>query len=377
METIIKNEISVAAENFNSSYKNLERKNVIVGFDGFIDVIIHPVATRKDKNLFERIETITAFSDRIASAAGKSANIEFVPLQEKIGGNGPLMAMAMYHSGCMVTNIGLLGYPDILPVFRPMEEKCRLISVGNPGHTDAIEFYDGKIMLGKLEPLKDMCLKNLNHVFGEGKFIKLLSGADLVACTNWTMLTEMEEILEYIISSLPSGGNVKFFFDLADPEKRTDQDKIKLLQQLAALNKKAGCILGLNFREAEQISELLDIKTLPVNSPSGLQLSALLLKEKLGIYGVVIHALDCAGASVGNEVAGIPGPYCAQPKLTTGGGDHFNGGFCSGLLAGLNVKDALYVAVATSGWYVRNKRSPQPENITDLLLNWMNNSLAD
>jgi len=377
MDTIIRNEISLAAENFAGSYKNLRQKNVVVGFDGFIDVIIHPVATRKDKNKFERIETITEFSERIASAAGKSANIEFVPLLEKIGGNGPLMAMAMYNTGSSVTNIGLLGYPDILPVFRPMGEKCRLISVGNPGHTDAIEFDDGKLMLGKLEPLKDMCLKNLNHVFGEGNFIKLLSGADLVACTNWTMLTEMEEILEYIITNLPPAGKVKFFFDLADPEKRTDQDKTKLLQQLAELNKKAGCILGLNFREAEQVLELLEINTLLINSSSGLQQSAAMLKKKLGIYGVVIHALDCAGASLGDEEAGIPGPYCKKPSLTTGGGDHFNGGFCSGLLAGLNVKDALYIAVATSGWYVRNKRSPNPEGITELLLNWMDGRLTD
>jgi len=377
MDAIRKNEISLAAENFNRSYKNLHRKNVIVGFDGFIDVIIHPVATRTDKNHFERIETITGFSERIASAAGKSANIEFVPLQEKIGGNGPLMAMAMYNTGCTVTNIGLMGYPDILPVFRPMEEKCKLISIGNPGHTDAIEFHDGKLMLGKLEPLKDMCLKNLNHVFGEGNFIRLLSGAELVACTNWTMLTEMEEILEYIIENLPAGGTVSFFFDLADPEKRTDQDKMKLLKQLAALNLKADCILGLNFREAEQISELLEIRTIPENSPSGLQASASVLKKKLGVYGVVIHALDCAGASVGEEETGIPGPYCAKPRLTTGGGDHFNGGFCSGLLAGLSIKDALYTAVATSGWYVRNKKSPQAEDITGLLLNWVNGSLTD
>jgi len=276
-----------------------------------------------------------------------------------------------------VTNIGLLGYPDILPVFKPMAEKCKLISVGNPGHTDAVEFQDGKLMLGKLEPLKDMCMDNLIRAFGEENFIRTLSSANLVACTNWTMLTEMEGILSFIIEKLPQGNNCRFFFDLADPEKRTEHDKKHLLNQLAELNKKAGCILGLNLREAEQISELLDITVMPENSPEGLKASASLLKDKLGLYGVVIHALACAGAAIGKEEAGIPGPYCANPKLTTGGGDHFNGGFCSGLLAGLSIQDSLYTAVATSGWYVRNKKSPQASDITGLLHDWKNGNLTD
>ena len=377
MLTQIKNEIEKAAENLQKSTENLSSKNVIVGFDGFIDVIIHPVATRQDKDHYKRIETITEFSERIASAAGKSANIEFVPLLEKIGGNGPLMTMAMYNIGCSVTNIGLLGYPHVLPVFKPIQDHCKLISVGNPGHSDAIEFNDGKLILGKLEPLKDLSLQNIDKAIGKENFIKMLAESDMVACTNWTMLMEMEELLAFIIANLPYNTRTRFFFDLADPEKRTEKDKKHLLQQLFELNKKAPCILGLNLREAEQVTELLEIKTQPESSPDGLKAAALRLRDKLGIYGLVIHALDCAAAAVGDENEGIPGPYCPKPKLTTGGGDHFNGGFCSGVLAGLSIRDALYTAVCTSGWYVRNKKSPQPADIIDLMTNWKNGQLNE
>ena len=67
---------------------------------------------------------------------------------------------------------------------------------------------------------------------------------------------------------------------------------------------------------------------------------------------------------------GVEGPYCKNPVLTTGAGDHFNGGFVSALLAGLTTEEALYAAVATSGWYVRNGRSPGASDLMDMLGHW-------
>ena len=60
-------------------------KSALVGFDGFVDEIIHLVDERKDINEFERIKTMTAFADRIKQAAGKSCNIEMVINQAKLG----------------------------------------------------------------------------------------------------------------------------------------------------------------------------------------------------------------------------------------------------------------------------------------------------
>jgi sugar/nucleoside kinase (ribokinase family) len=94
------------------------------------------------------------------------------------------------------------------------------------------------------------------------------------------------------------------------------------------------------------------------------------IREKMGLAATVVHAIKYAGASVPSGSAGIEGPYCASPKLSTGAGDHFNGGFCSGLLAELSVKDALYSGVGASGWYVRNGRSPALADVIDLLRRW-------
>src|SRR5690349_1343482 len=145
----------------------MRTKKLLVGFDGFVDEIIHAVGTRKNKNEYQRITTIAEFASRVGSAAGKSANIELVPQLEKIGGNGPLMSMAASGMGCQVTCIGLLGYPERLPVFRPLQSICKVVSVGQPGKTDALEFLDGKLMLGKLNTIKEMCWTRLKEVMGE------------------------------------------------------------------------------------------------------------------------------------------------------------------------------------------------------------------
>jgi hypothetical protein len=299
-------------------------------------------------------------------------------LIEKAGGNGPLMAMAAAGMGAQVTCIGMLGYPDLHPVFKPLKDICaRVVSVGIPGHTDALEFDDGKLMLGKLHTIKDMNWANLLSRVGEAALRDLLFNSDMTACTNWTMLTEMGEILDNIIRMAPQGAKAKFFFDLADPEKRSHADLEKVLSQMSALAAKTGVILGLNQREAEQVSDVLGLKEKPEESPLGNAAAARRIRERLGLHGVVVHAVRSAGAAVGGLSAGIEGPYCPKPKLSTGAGDHFNGGFCAGVMADLPVEQALYSGVGASGWYVRNAKSPKLDDVVGLLRAWGEGSLKD
>lgn len=376
--TVNDNKDSIRAADAIAARKSMMRtKKFLVGFDGFVDEIIHAVATRTNNQEYKRIETITEFAARIASAAGKSANIELVPVLEKLGGNGPLMAMAAAGMGAQVTCLGLLGYPTLHPVFKPLKSICKVVSVGTPGHTDALEFLDGKLMLGKLNTIKDMCWSRLLEVVGEPVMRELFFLSDMVACTNWTMLTEMEEILENIIRMVPEGCKVKFFFDFADPEKRSRADLVRVLDQIQALNAKTEVILGLNLREAEQVSKVLGVTEMPQESVAGVKTTSSRLRERLGIHGVVVHAIKYAGATVGGESAGIEGPYCPNPKLSTGAGDHFNGGFCGGIMADLPVLDSLYCGVGASGWYVRNGRSPTSEDIVGLLKAWGAGTLKD
>ena len=69
--------------------------------------------------------------------------------------------------------------------------------------------------------------------------LALVTEADLVACTNWTMLTEMDGILDGLTALVPAGTATRFFIDLADPEKRSREDVAGVLRRIAALDKRA------------------------------------------------------------------------------------------------------------------------------------------
>lgn len=367
-----------AAASLRGAINEISKNKFLIGFDGFVDQIIHVVNTRSSVNEYIRVETIKEFGERIVSAAGKSANIELVSKVAKIGGNGPLMANAVLGAGSGVTIVGLLGYPDIWPVFKPLADQCKLITCGNPGSTDALEFNDGKLMLGKLNSLKDLNWDRICEVIGENEFFSLLLGHKIVAITNWTMLVGLKDIMDKIIEKLPEDSGLTFFFDLADPEKRLKFEIEYVLNQIAKLDKKANCVLGLNLREAEQVSEVLNLNEVVEDGVIGLEACAKRIKEKIGNYGVVIHSVSFAAAAVANDSAAVEGPFCQIPKITTGAGDHFNGGFCTALMGGLSLNSVLLAGVATSGWYVRaGGPSPKLEDTASLLEKWANNELTD
>jgi hypothetical protein len=366
-----------ASDALAASAARFAEARLTIGFDGFVDEILHAVALRRGPEDYDRIRTIPEFSARIAAAAGKSANIEMVPQQVKPGGNGPLMSMAVAGMGGRVSCIGLLGHPNPHPVFAPLAERMEVISVGNPGRTDAVEFLDGKIMLGKLDTIADANWDRLLAILGAARLRELLFGSDLTACTNWTMLTGMDGILEGVIAGAPQGCATRFFFDLCDPEKRERADLARALGQFRRLNEKARCILGLNLREAEQVGEALGLHLNVVETPESVLAAAERIAEAAGLHGVVVHAVRCAGAALGEDRAAIAGPYCANPRLSTGAGDHFNGGFVSGILSGLDARGALYAGVGTSGWYVRNARTPRRDEVIAFLRDWATGKLAD
>jgi sugar/nucleoside kinase (ribokinase family) len=91
------------------------------------------------------------------------------------------------------------------------------------------------------------------------------------------------------------------------------------------------------------------------------------IRESLDIHGVVVHPRTSAAAcwlEGGREISTwFPGPKIDDPRILTGGGDHFNAGFCLGWLAGLTIEEALCVGTATSGYYVGTAASPTRDEL--------------
>jgi len=332
----------------------------VIGFDGFIDEIVHVVKTRNSIEEYIRIKTIKEYGERIIKAAGLSTNIELYPVQVKLGGNGPIMSRALIEYGVDVTYIGALGLEKINPVFQKMADRCTVISIADPAHTDALEFEDGKLMMGKMESLKDINWGNIKQKIGIKRLVSLFQEINLLGLANWTMIPYMNEIWKGIIEEiLPllevhSLQNRIAFFDLADPEKRTREDIKQALNIIKGFSPFFKVILGLNQKEAKEIAGVLDLDIIDLN----LRELTEKLGEKLNIYCLVIHPVNEAVAYSEGNYYHTEGPFTANPKITTGAGDNFNAGFSLGQSLGLTIQDSLLLGVATSGYYVRKAESP-------------------
>src|SRR6516225_5733429 len=170
-----------------------------VGLDGFVDDILHVVDKRENAEKYVRLPTIAQYAERLAAAAGRSTNVELVSQLTKLGGNGPIMANALASFGLKVTYLGILGYPNLHPVFADFAKRADVHSIAEPGYTDALEFEDGKIMVGKHQSLKQMNWDNIKSRFGFDKFSAAFSAADLIGFVNWTMLTAMSDIWRSVL----------------------------------------------------------------------------------------------------------------------------------------------------------------------------------
>jgi len=348
---------------------------VLLGFDGFVDSIIKVVDKRTAVDQYDAIPTIGRFGEKISAAAGKSSNFELITTLEKLGGNGPIMANALAAGGVAVSYIGALGYPELNPAFLKFAKIANVHSVANPGYTDALEFTDGKLMLGKYQALANLNYDAIEKVMGADTFKQIVSQSRLIGMVNWTMLPQLESVWQKMNDDTlanDTGERKLIFIDLADPEKRTRSDIARALGLISRLNTHADVILGMNLSESTQVAEVLGV-SIEGNHEDAIESTCAALCEKLNIYGTVVHPRKSAAAAIRKgdsiETGRYHGPFTAKPKLSTGAGDNFNAGFCLGQLAGLDVLQSVCCGTHTSGYYVRNAHSPSLDELADFLEN--------
>lgn len=361
-----------AAARLIESVDRVRTFSAFVGLDGFVDEITHVVDTRENAENYTRLNTITEFGERIKNAAGKSTNIEFVRQKTKLGGNGPIMANALATFGLKVTYVGALGYPNMHPVFKSFAERADVHSIAESGHTDAVEFLDGKVMLVKSISLKDVTWSHIEERFGRDRFEAAFSQASVIGFVNWTMIPYMSDIWESLLSDFCprlSGPRRRLFFDLADPQKRSDEDIHRALRLMHRFQQYFDVTLGLNEKETGEIAEVFDIPH-DDRSPEGLAALGREIYNRIKIDTLVIHPVTYAFAIRGAEISTAQGPRVTKPLITTGAGDHFNSGFCLGQLLDLDTSSCVLLGVATSGYYVRTAQTPTLLDVAGLLRNW-------
>jgi sugar/nucleoside kinase (ribokinase family) len=156
------------------------------------------------------------------------------------------------------------------------------------------------------------------------------------------------------------------FIDLADPEKRAAAELADAMRLLKRFRRSHRVALGLNQKESMEVGDALGLQF----KAEQIEKNAAALREKLELDVVVIHPTKNAACATQDGSAMFAGPYCGNPKLTTGAGDNFNAGFCLGLLAGLQGQALLACGTAASGFYVRNGRSCDARELRAFLEQW-------
>lgn len=391
------------------------RLRALIGFDGFVDHIVKVVDSRPSADTYTPVATLSDFAARIQAAAGLSTNVELVVERTKLGGNGPIMALALARLGVQVTLIGPLGRP-LHPVFEPLREAgVDLISLGPPAVTDALEFQDGKLMVGKLEPLRHITWDTVVKTAGRDRLQELAETADLTAQLNWTMLPHLNAIWDAWREEMGPYSRGLFFVDFADPEKRPLHQLQAAVDSLGRIGQRQSVYLGVNLREALALYHAVMgtpapsswVEHPPVQAENGsgkatgdgphgerarpeLPAAAALVHElgpklaEKGITGLLVHPVKDAaawrrpegdGSGSRPDTAWIAGAYTPNPVLTTGAGDNFNAGAALGLCLGLSLPDVLWLGKTVSGFYVRCGESPSLSQAADFLDTWASGTL--
>ena len=377
MDATTKQELLELADKLGKS--NAGALKAVIGFDGFVDEVVHVVDKRIDPENYTRVLTLTEYGRRIAETSGLSSNVEIVTVSKKLGGNGPILANALIECGVSMTYIGAIGYPDVNAVFKDMAVRCeRVYPICEPASTDAMEFVDGKIIRVKLSPFRDLSFDMLKQRVGLDVLAALLDSATLIGFENWALPPYSGEIwqgiYEQVLPLMKSDTRVKtLFFDLADPASRQEEELRGVLETVSAFAGRFRVLLGLNLREAVQVSALFGGRF----DTSGCNLEELArhIRRFVDVQTLVIHPVKESCCLVDGVFYHREGPFCAQPKLTTGAGDNFNAGFVLGMALELDSVPALLLGMASAGFYVRNSCSGNLTELQRFLGRWAANEL--
>lgn len=339
----------------------LSKSRVLIGFDGFIDTLLYCVEKRLGPHSFKRLQSIPSFSQKVLAAASQSTNIECVVKGQSIGGNAPLLAQALASLGHTGTLVGACGYPDIHPIFHPLQTAGLTVhSFAEPGITDALEFTDGKLLLGKMGELNHITLQEAQQRLPHTILQSLIEQAQILATVNWTMMPMVQEFWEYLLVNkrlLKKGPKKTLFVDLADPAKRPVKDLKKGLSMLSELNCLCNVILGLNRAEARCVADAFHL-----SSSHSLNKNAEIIADSLQLHSVIIHTHpEVAVATVHGDTMcshALKVPVCKKPVRSTGAGDTFNAGFLAGVIQHQPPLACLKMAVAASNIFVRTGNPP-------------------
>jgi len=347
---------------------------VVTGFDGFVDEMISLVGERRSLADFTPVPDIATFGKMVSAAAGHSSLREIVINDIHPGGCAVNLADGLASLGVQVDCFATLGDPPH-SAFRDIAGKCRgFHSWGRePGRTLAFEFADGKLMFSAVKQLAEFTPAAVGDYLADGTYRAACAGAQVIALTDWTLYPHMTGVWRVLLREVFSKLTHRphFLIDLVDPSSRSGADILEVAGILKDFEPCGPLTLGLNGNEANILCKLHGLKAVGSEGTADDTLAqAKALRECLGVTRVLIHRIPFAVSAEDGGGCTQPGPFCQNPKKSTGAGDRFNAGISLGLALGLNESEYLALGCAVSGFFVRNARSAKKHELSEFLSLW-------
>lgn len=354
----------------------LVSKKVTAGFDGFVDTIVQVVKKKGAGKSTSFYKTKKEFGEYILQTEGSNCSLELEEQSIKLGGNMPIMTNALGSLGMQVNCIGAFGYPQIHPVFKNLSSRCHLHSFAEPGISTAIEFNDGKVILGKMGMLNESGWNVLKKRIGVDVMADMFKKSDLLCIVNWAEIEASTDIWKGLVTDIfpklkPANKKPLAFFDLSDCSKRSSDSIKEALSLLKQFAMHARMMAGLNQNEARVLYKVLYHSA----TKKDLRYLGEKIFAKLPIETLVLHSSQEAIAfnKVEGEVS-CNSFFIKEPRISTGAGDNFNAGFCTAQLIGLSTTHSLLLAHAISASYVQSGLSPTIKEVTGFLKTRLNTS---
>jgi pfkB family carbohydrate kinase len=347
-----------------SSNNSSNQTNALIGFDGFIDKLFR---IKKNENAY--FEKAFEFGEYILQKKDNNFSLEIEEITTKIGGNAVNLSNALATLGVKNDLLASLGYPTIDPIFQEIHPNCNLISYASPGYAYAYEFANSKIMLAENGGLNTINWQELKAVIGIEKLANLFEINSLFCLVNWAEIVGMTSILEGILNEilpkLAKNYEKISFFDLSDCSNRNQEEIKKILSIITSFSGYTKVILSLNKNETETVYDALFSKEVEEFEEKGKRIFEYLKIEKLVLHQAEMSVCFCKNDGVSRVKTLIN----KKPLISTGAGDHFNAGFCVGILNNFPNKKALQFANATAGLYISSGKSPNLKEVLQLIDN--------
>jgi len=337
----------------------LRKKQILAGFDGFIDTIVKPVSKFNANGEHEYFDTIASFGAFIRGHSHRSTSIQYEIMREKPGGNMPNFVLALDALSLPATAIGMLQNESgsIHALFRKLGKRRR--SFIQAGTATVLEFDDGKIFLSPaavpgIDRNEDVYAR-VEKAFPD--FRDAAAAADLIAFLNWSELPFAgqlwNDIYVHALDSAAADKTRYVLFDLCDTSAKSPPEIEAVFRLIKKTGKRRNTILSMNKNEVLDAAGKLSGRSLNVRE------SAEFLFTRLCIDELVVHQHSGSIAISGREgLAEERGVLNKNPKISTGAGDNFNAAYCLASLAGLPLAEKLRFATAYSGAYVAHGASP-------------------